>query len=49
MFKIFEKNFKEIFLDDRKILKKKNIYDFLMGFKTILLEYFSKIPDEVFF
>jgi len=47
MFKNFEKNFKEILLDERRITQKKNIYDFLMGFKTVLLEHFSKIEDEV--
>ncbi len=48
MFKSFEKTFKEFFLDDKKIMQKKNIFDVLLGFKKILLEHFSKIQDEVY-
>ena len=50
MFKNYEKHFKEMFSDEKKLItQKKNIYDFLMGFKTLLLEHFDKIEDEVFF
>ena len=50
MFKNYEKIFKEMFSNEKKLItQKKNIYDFLMGFKTLLLEHFSKIEDEVIF
>lgn len=49
MFNLFEKKFKEIFMMEKELLAKKNIFEFLKGVKTIILEYFAKIVDEVSF